>query len=499
MQDNKNINITLNQSSENDNNAAMSVSILISQLKKYFLAWLILSVVILMLVSGLVMMLKTSVKSNEITALVSFNYSGIESGKAPDGSALNVNKIKSPSIIETALTNIDMPLTYVESVRRNISIEGIIPSDALDKISLYQSVYIKGGTAGLSAVESLLNIGYYPSYYVVKLDYSNLKLTLIESKQILDNILKSYQEYFFTTYGYNKALGNAIVSVDYTDYDYSAAIDIFEQTLTSLDDYVSQLSSENYDFRSNNTGYSFGDLSKTINTIQSTDLDSISAYVSINNVTNDKKLLINYYKYRIDEYERDKNVYIDELESITKSIETYEKEKLLLFSDTSEIEGAGSSEYQKFSQEYDDLIVRKLNKQREVSRTTQRIDYFNDRMKDLKANKGSMTTENKEYVESKLAIIDEKISELINVVNDTADEYYETVTFAHAYNILVPATGIEPTVVTKDLLLPNLIAEAVIFLLYAGTAFVTTIMIDIKNKKEYKSDAEVEEVENEIV
>lgn len=497
MQNDKNISITLKQPNENNDNTAMSISTLLSQLKKYLLAWIILAVVAVMLVSGLVMMFKTSINSNEITALVSFNYSGIESGKAPDGRALNVNKIKSPSVIETALTNIDMPLTYVEAVRRSISIKGIIPSEALDKISLYQSVYVKGGTAGLSAVESLLNIGYYPSYYIVKLDYSKLGLDLVESKQILDNILKSYQEYFFTTYGYNKALGNSIVAVDYTDYDYSAAIDVFEQTLTNLNDYVSQLSSENYDFRSNITGYSFGDLSNKINTIESTDLDSLSAYVVINNVTNDKDLLINYYQYRIDEYERDKNVYVDELESITNSIEVYEKEKLILFSDTSEIEGVESSEYQQFSQEYDDLIIRKLNKQREVSRCTQRIDYFKDRMNALKTNKGSMTSEEQKYVEEKLAVIDEKVSDLIDVVNATADEYYETVTFAHAYNILVPATGIESTVVTKDLLLPNLAAEALLFIAYIGVAFVNTIRIDFKAKKEKKSADNAEETAEE--
>ena len=81
-------------------------------------------------------------------------------GLAPDGNEFDVNKIKSPNIIESALTNIDEPLSYVENVRRNISIKGVIPSDALDKISLYQSVYSKGGSAALDAVNSLLEIGY---------------------------------------------------------------------------------------------------------------------------------------------------------------------------------------------------------------------------------------------------------------------------------------------------------------------------------------------------
>lgn len=100
------------------------------------------------------------------------------------------------------MTNIDEPLSYVENVRRNISIKGVIPSDALDKISLYQSVYSKGGSAALDAVNSLLEIGYYPSYYIITFDYNLAGIDLNKGKKILDGILDSYQDYFFKTYGF---------------------------------------------------------------------------------------------------------------------------------------------------------------------------------------------------------------------------------------------------------------------------------------------------------
>ena len=199
-----------------------------------------------------------------------------------DRNEFDVNKIKSPNIIESALTNIDEPLSYVENVRRNISIKGVIPSDALDKISLYQSVYSKGGSAALDAVNSLLEIGYYPSYYIITFDYNLAGIDLNKGKKILDGILDSYQDYFFKTYGFNKALGNSVVAVDYKDYDYPAAVDVFNETLDDLDLYIQKLQRNDMtNFRSNVTGYSFSDLRAAVNTIKSADLSSLSSYIDV--------------------------------------------------------------------------------------------------------------------------------------------------------------------------------------------------------------------------
>ena len=87
------------------------------------------------------------------------------------------------------------------------------------------------------------------------------------------------------------------------------------------------------------------------------------------------------------------------------------------------------------------------------------MEYYNDRIDALKSNNSSLTV-SKEDVEERLEEINNKITDLIDTVNKTADEYYETVTFANAYNILVPATGTEPTVVTGDFLCRCLLLKA---------------------------------------
>lgn len=492
MESEKNINVTLKQSdNENESDIVISFSGIFNNLKRYFLIWIIISVVAAMMASGIIMMLKTSITSNSITALVNFNYSGIEQGLDPKGNTFDVNKIKSPSIIESSLTDLNLSLNHVEQLRRNISISGITPHDVADEKSIYQNIYMNGSGNALTAAQSLLDIKDFPSYYVITLNYNQTPLDLTQSKQFLDAMLKNYQEYFFTIYGYNESLGSSIVSVDYTEYDYPTAIDVFDKTLTDLNDYVTKLSNENQNFRSGKTGYSFRDLINTINTTRSTELDSIASYIEINNVTNDETYLLNYYKYKIEEYERSQNVYKSELESISNSIENYEKDSMVIIGNESE--SLENNEYTLPSKKYDELIEQKTDKQLQLSRCREQIEYYNDRLETLDKNKNKSTNANIEEAGKRLDKINESITNLIDIVNKTADEYYETVTFAHAFNILVPATGSEPRVVTNDLLIPVVIIEAVVLLVYLAFAFIKSIYEDNKFKKENRSDKEIKE------
>lgn len=491
MDNEKNISVTLKQQEDSSDEVILSLGTISKQIKKYLFIWIVISVFIGAVITGGVLAFKRNTSTSKITALVGFNYSGIESGLAPDGNEFDVNKIKSPNIIESALTNIDEPLSYVENVRRNISIKGVIPSDALDKISLYQSVYSKGGSAALDAVNSLLEIGYYPSYYIITFDYNLAGIDLNKGKKILDGILDSYQDYFFKTYGFNKALGNSVVAVDYKDYDYPAAVDVFNETLDDLDLYIQKLQRNDMtNFRSNVTGYSFSDLRAAVNTIKSADLSSLSSYITINNITNDKEQLITYYEYRIEQLERELKVSESKLKSITDSIDAYEKDKLLIFGMNDE---NTENSYTQASKKYDDLIEEKLEVQDSVSRNKQNISYVKDRLSALKEN-NSKKSEDIENVEQRLEEIYNKILNIINITNTTSDEYYENIVFAEAYNILVPATGEEPKVEIGNFIMPLLICEGLIFVVFAAIIIFSSISIDSNKRKDKVNTAEQPEV-----
>ncbi|MFR0880224.1 MAG: lipopolysaccharide biosynthesis protein [Oscillospiraceae bacterium] len=489
MSEEKNISLILKQPEDESETVTISFGSIFRQMKRYLLVWIVLAAVLAMLTTSFVFLFSGRIVTSSITALVSFNYSGIESGKAPDGSTFDVNKIKSPNVIENALDDVGESSSLSENIRSNISIKGIIPDDALDKISLYQSVYSQGGSAALDAVNSLLAIGYYPSYYVINFDYAAAGITIDDGKKILDRILENYQDYFFRTYGYNEALGSSVVAVDYKDYDYPEAVDVFDSTLDSLKQYVQKLSNDDTtNFRSNETGYTFSDLLTTIDTVKSADLDALSSYITINNITNDKEMLLTYYQYRIDEMERERKVSQSELDSVTNSINEYEKDTLLVFGNGNGAEN-GETTYQQASEKYDELINQKIEIQDSVSRCSQRIEYYKDRISAMNENSGTVKVDSEE-VEKELSSLYDKIKDLIDVTNKTADEYYETVTFANAYNILVPATGNAPQVTAGGLAMPILIIEAVLFVVYLGVSFIRAIVLDNRASKE-KKESEV--------
>ncbi len=475
------LNITLQNDNNDDKEIVVSFLGIWKKLKKYFIIWLVAAIVVALLTvtSSAIF---SSDQHKSMTSLVSFTFDGIEEGLDPAGNKFDVNSLKNPSVIETALTELGYSLEELEIIRQGISIEGIIPKNAIDRITTYKSIYESNTTgSALNAAQAMLDVTYYPTQYKVKFNYAATTLGSSQAVEVLNKILESYRDYFFETYGYNKALGSAVSAVDYTTYDYAEAIDVFSTTLKTLENYVSHLAEEDTTrYRSSETGYTFADLSEAIKSIQSMDLDRISSYITVNNITKDKESLIDYYQYRIDAITREKTIASENLATISKSIEAYQKDTIMIFGNGND--NTNTQETQA-SKQYDILIDKKIKAQNDVSTTTQNINFYNQRIKALKENPVGSDAK-KERVETDFNVLYEKVSNLINIVNQTADEYYTTVAFANAYNVLVPASVSSVTHsiqnVIEDSVKPLLVLEVLVFVLYICVVLVTAVAEQFK-------------------
>ena len=322
----KNLNITIQNKEKEDNDVVISISSIFKKLKKYFLLWVISAVVIFVLTFGYAT-LTTQIRKPMLNALISFSYAGIEKGTDPNGRKFDVNTIKNPSIIESALTELNLGLENLELVREGISIKGIVPSDAIDRITTYQSAYEVSGN--INAAKEMLDVTYYPTQFKVYFDYNNTEFDSDVATNILNTILTKYQDYFYEEYGYNESLGTAVSAISYESYDYSEAIDVFNNNLTTLRKYVKQLANEDSTrFRSAATGYTFDDLYQAIITIQDIDLDKVSSYITVNNLTKDKEAALAYYDYRMNTLNRQKTALEEQPKSVQDSIGAYEKDQI---------------------------------------------------------------------------------------------------------------------------------------------------------------------------
>jgi hypothetical protein len=479
--DERTLNVKFTKDEDTKHDVFVRIPTIFRMLKKYLLTWIVTAVVVAALIfTGKAVF--TSDEHKSLTALVSFTYDGIESGLSPDGTEFDINELKNPAVIEAALTELGKPLDDLESIRQGISFAGIVPSDAIDRITMYNSVLDLATGSSLSAAEAILDTQYYPTQFKVKFNFSSTGYSTDEAVEMLNTILDCYHDYFFDTYGYNEALGNAVTAIDYTEYDYAEAVDVFDTSLQTLKKYVDNLATDDTSrFRSSQTGYTFSDLSQAISTIREMNLDVISSYITINNVTKDKESLLNYYNYRIETLTRSKTIAQETLDAVKESIESYEKDTVMIFGNGTE---NTDTQYTQASAEYDNLIKQKISAQEDLSTTTQKINYYNQRINGLKS-KSACTDANIEKVETDLAAISDKITELIDSVNTTADEYYETVSLANAYNILVPASGSSVSVIKNsisDAKLPVAVIEVLLFLVYFCVSFVFAVIEDNRKK-----------------
>lgn len=417
---------------KSEQTSVLSVRDFFEKLKKYFIPWLIAAAVLAAVVLGYNFTI--NIINGQVSVLVNFSYDGIEAGLDPLGNKFDVNEIKSKNLIEKCLDDLGISDADPEAVYNNIAISGLVPSDVIDRITNYSPVY---ESDEIVSSKNIQDSTYYPTQYSIELDCRKAGLSRKESVLFLNRLTEEYSDKFFENYGYNKSLENAVISIDYDDYDYVDAVTVFDTSLKSLKEYIDDLAAQdNVRFRSDQSGYTFADLSQSIETIRTEDLDMILSYIVYNNVTKDKENLIANYEFKIEELTRSKNIYKERLEAINDTISNYEKNSILIFSNATDGSNAALNQS---SDTYDNMIDDKVSAETDLSTCEQNINLYENRIKLLKS--GTQKTGASELVEEDFEKLNNKIHTMLEAVNVTATEYFEEVLFSNAYEILTPASN----------------------------------------------------------
>ena len=491
-QNTRNVNLIVKNEDERKEEVVISLAAIFRKLKKYLLAWFMVAVIVGGIVGGVSIFFSTT-SSTPVRALVSFTHNGIEKGKNPDGSVFDPNSMKNPLVLERAISACNMDPQLLEVVRSDIEIEGIVPEDIYDRLTTYRNILETATTGQLAAANAMLDQTWHSTQYKVIFNYRQANISRNEAVKLVNAILDSYRDFYFEQYGYNEALGNVLNSMDYTEYDYAEAVDMFRTSLNSLNRYVSSLATDDTTrFRSTATGLTFADLKSNISAIKDLDLDLISSYLNLNNITKDKDRLQAYYEYRIENLERQQKTNEETLKAVNAAFDSYKKDQVIIFSDS-----IANTESTIASDEYDKLINRRISAQNELSETKESIEYYKERLSTLrKTTVGS--TDKVKKIEQDLERVDKKVKDLVQAVNDTADDYYQNVSLANAYNVLIPATADISTTVTSGIskaIIPAFGLEALLFVAYLLVAFVEALKEESNKQKAVLALAESEAAE----
>lgn len=473
------VDIVLKNDPQSDESISIPFSDILGSLRRFAVCWLAVAVLAALIVAA-----GTSIFSHQLSSapvsLIGFDYPGASQGLAPDGTKFDVNSIKNPAVIETALTTLDYPMSYVDSVRNAIVIEGVVPSDAIDQITAYKNVFEKSGN--IEAAKRMLDVSYNYTKYKVTFDFSKTPFGDDEAALVINTVLECYSDYFYEQYGDSQAVGNAALAVDYTDYDYLIAVDRYISTLETLQEAVDGFRST--DFRSTETGFTFADLSSAVRNAKAYDADTLTAYIIDKSVVADKAGLQSYYEYQLSELELQQKSAVSNLNAIKESIEAYEKDQIIVYG---ELQEETAASYSTVSEEYDSLFSQLQQAQREVSNCNYRIDSCKTRLAAVKKLGASGTdAEDAAYVEERIAVLDETVNELTTAVNATLREYNESITFANSYAVLVPANVLSTSYVSmllSNIMKPLLLVEAGVFFVYAMASVVHGFVTDSRRRK----------------
>ncbi len=362
-------------------------------------------------------------------AVITFQYEGIEDGLDPNGAALDVNKLKSPAVIERALSDLGFSAADVERIRENITIEGVVPEDAVERITVIREMALEEA----SNYEKILDVSYFPSQYVISL-YQARGMSADETREILNAVLESYKTYFLDTYANTELLTVTGNLIQYQDYDYAESVDTLQSQVDMMMNYVTQRHEQAPDFRSVETGLSFGDIAASLETIESIDMANLSSYIESKTLTKDRERQIEYFNYKIRKYTMELSELQVQLTTVQNTLDSYVKDPVVIVSSqesTQEI--TQSSEY------YDTLIQRKLELSGRVASVNTELNRTYEQLSDVSGSMRQNVQEEYDRADEMLSAITEKLSQWIALTEKTTQEYYSTTLFSNAVRVAVPA------------------------------------------------------------
>ena len=211
------------------------------------------------------------------SAVIRYTNAGAKDGFTPDGSPLNVEEIYSSTVIDAALKELGYD-AHVDSIRSNCYVEEIIP-DSQQKLS-----------------EVLLEKGeettYTPDTYRVVFVGGN---TTSETYawNVLDAIIKNYCEFYTEKYVEEQLQNNAASALQQGDYDFIESVQILDDAVSGMLDYLlSQRAARPY-FRSIETGYTYSDLYDIYKLLSNYEIPALYAMILDHAESSDLEVLKN--------------------------------------------------------------------------------------------------------------------------------------------------------------------------------------------------------------
>ncbi|MGL5676632.1 MAG: hypothetical protein ACRDDX_09475 [Cellulosilyticaceae bacterium] len=370
----------------------------------------------------------------KVDTVVSFQFVGIEEGLNPEGEPFNVHEMTSKGVLEQTVSKLGLKAQGIDSemLRENIEIQGIVPADVQNQMNLINQMAEKDVTQ----LEKLQQITYYPNQYKITLHVTkDMGIRGEDAEQILSSLISNYKDYFMTTYSDKELLSTAITTIDASRYDYSEYLLMVDNVLKDMETFLEESSKEAPEYRGKSTGLSFDELGQQVGMVRNIELNNTQAIINTFMLTKNKDRLIALYQNSIKKLA----IELEEKQSLAQSIRQaaadYQKDKLVVMGQEA---GKGNVEVPTSSKVYDELIAQALVAEQEATKIQYNMAYYQDLLAKLTASEAAEnaarvdTAPYIQQVEESIVYIQEQVTRLLDDVNNTIEEYYNTEAFKNS-------------------------------------------------------------------
>lgn len=289
---------------------------------KYYFYFLLGAIIIGIIIAGIKYFV-TERAQRSASVNIEFSYEGAADHLTPNGETFSIDDIKGSFLLSEVLNAEGLSSKYTpESISMNLEVTGNLPSDVIEQIKGFDSLY----DFAESRTVSFNN--YYPTIYTIKLyDRFDTSISDDDLKKLVNAIAIAYKDYFIKEYAYNmdtSTLDNILVL---DNYDYFQRIKLLKMEIAQLKSYAAELYSKYPTFRSN--GLSFLDIQSKYTSIENDYIKGIEAYVITDVITISKARLHNQYEYEIALLENEKKHATNNLEDLDALINQYQTDGIL--------------------------------------------------------------------------------------------------------------------------------------------------------------------------
>lgn len=439
--------------------------------------------IVVFVVIGVVVAFVLANVTQEYTATVAIQYSypGAEDGVDPLGGTLDVYEVMNPSLIAKALKEMGSDLS-TEEVRNKLSVSPVVSSKETEaqqaKIALGDVVEVK---------TTVYNVSYTCSG----------ELGGAFAQRFLYYLLQAYDEFFSQKYLEMERIADFMGVVNVAGMDYMEKCDYISSQLNSTIATLDRLVNSDPDFTAKATGLDFAALRSFYSNMRYNQYNRLYANVRIGLLSNNKDLLIQGYKKRIEDMKLSAQNFKDESdqshEIMLQFYEVYKANNLYYQSRTSETYNGIENNDNKnvvydydltlMINTYDDILLRYVTTGVNATTTGHDMDYYQNLINEFTGD--TETTEDKKAM---LDAADVLISEVVSLskkyaelANKTLNDYYGSMIAQNLKYMM--AVEVSPTVSTSTYVM---VGFFIMMLLGAATAIVLEIVLNQLNRRKFE-------------